>query len=362
MKKQGTIAFMCEPGKVEYRTYELPKPEKGALLMKLKRCNVCGSELHIWKGSMPRTTFGHEGVGTVAELGEGVTTDSAGRPLAIGDRIVSTYFSACGKCVHCNRGEFYKCDNAYAHKWKPDTEEWPHFFGMFATHYYIWPDYKFYKVPENVPDSVAGVCNCAVPQVLFGYDKADLRMGDWVLIQGAGGLGLFAAAAAKVAGAKVIVVDGVPARLEQAKKFGADYIIDMNEYDTPEKRHMRAKELVNGEGVDMAVELTGVPAAFKEGFGYIRSCGKYLSMGNVTLGTTVDIDPAALTKQQAVIIPVNRYQPWYIDKALHFISDTIDRFPYEDMIDADYPFDRLADAMNDSVARKVTRASIVIDG
>lgn len=357
--KKGTVAFMAEPGKLEYREYDLPKVEKGGLLVKVTQTNVCGSELHIWKGSMQRTTLGHEFVGTVQELGDGVTTDCAGRPLAIGDRITATYFEVCGKCFHCAHGEFEKCDNTYRHSWQP-PENYP-FKGTFATHYQVDPDQYFYKVPENIPDAVAAGINCAVSQVLFGLDTVSLKMNDTIVIQGAGGLGLYGCAIASHAGAKVIIIDGVESRLEQAKKFGADYTINMNEYDTVEKRTAKVKELTDGKGADIVMEVTGVPAAFAEGLGYVRPCGKYLTMGNVTLGSNVQFDPAALTKSQVVIYPINRYKPWYLDKALQFVSSTIDKYPYEDLMDNDFTFEQIEDALNKSVAREVTRASIMVD-
>lgn len=358
MGKKGIAAFMASPGKLEYREYELPHAEKGGLVVKVTQTNVCGSELHIWKGSMQRTTLGHEFVGVVDDLGEGVTTDCAGRPLSTGDRVTATYFEVCGKCFHCAHGEFERCDNTYRHAWQP-PENYP-FKGTFATHYQVNPDQYFYKVPENIPDCVAAGVNCAVSQVLYGLDAAGLKMNDTIVIQGAGGLGLYGCAAAKTAGAKVIIVDGVESRLQTAVKFGADYTINMKEFDTVEKRTQRVKELTEGKGADITMEVTGVAAAFAEGLGYTRPCGTYLTMGNVTLGSAVTLDPAALTKSQVRILPVNRYKPWFLDKALQFISATIDRFPYVELMNDDFTFDQIEDALNQSAARQVTRASIKV--
>lgn len=359
MSKKGTVAFMATPGCLEYREYELPKAEKGGLIVKVTQTNVCGSELHIWKGSMQRTTLGHEFVGTVEELGEGVSTDCAGRSLEKGDRVTATYFEVCGKCYHCAHGDFERCENTYRHSWQP-PENYP-FKGTFATHYQVDPDQYFYKVPENIPDTVAAGVNCAVSQVLYGLDTAGLKMNDAIIIQGAGGLGLYGCAIASWAGAKVIIVDGVESRLKQAQKFGACYTVSMQEYDTVEKRTSRIKELTGGHGADLVMEVTGVPAAFTEGLGYVRPCGKYLTMGNVTLGSTVSLDPAALTKSQVVVYPVNRYKPWYLDKALQFISATIGQYPYEELMDNDFTFGQIEDALNKSAARQVTRASIKVD-
>jgi threonine dehydrogenase-like Zn-dependent dehydrogenase len=100
-------------------------------------------------------------------------------------------------------------------------------------------------------------------KILFSIDTAGgFRRGEKFLVQGAGGLGLYAIAAAKEQGAIVIVIDGIKERLEMAKAFGADYIIDMNEHQTVESRVQAVNELTNEEGADVAIEVTGVPAAF----------------------------------------------------------------------------------------------------
>lgn len=307
---------------------------------------------------MDRTTLGHEFVGEVAELGEGVTTDCAGRALKVGDRITATYFEACGTCYHCARGEFELCENTYRFAWKA-PEMYP-FKGTYATHYEISPRQSFYKVPDNIPNVVAAGVNCAVAQAYYGLSIAGVKLGNTVVIQGAGGLGLFGCAIASAAGAKVIIVDMDAGRLETAKKFGADDTVSMKEIETPEKRTAKIKELTDGRGADIVMEVAGVPSAFEEGLGYVRPLGTYLTMGNVTLGRTVTFDPAALTKAQVRIVPVNRYKPWYLDKALSFISDTMGRFPYAELMNADFTFGQIEDALNKSAARLVTRASIKV--
>lgn len=339
MEGKAKIVYMDAPGKLGIREPEIPHPEKGGIVAKVLQTNVCGSEVHIWKGSMNRTTLGHEFVGAVAELGEGVTTDCAGRPLKVGDRVTATYFEACGTCAHCARSEFECCENTYRYAWK-EPELYP-FKGTFATHYQISPRQSFYKVPDNIPNCVAAGVNCAVSQAYFGLETAGLKLGQTVVIQGAGGLGLFGCAIAKTAGAKVIIVDMDAGRLETAKKFGADETICMKDIDTPEKRTEKVQELTGGQGADIVMEVAGVPAAFEEGLGYVRSMGTYLTMGNVTLGRTVSFDPAALTKSQVRILPVNRYKPWYLDKALAFISGTIDRYPYAELMDDFLPLTKL---------------------
>lgn len=188
--EKGRVAVMDEPEKLSYREYELPKPGPGAILLKVLRSNICGSELHIWRGQHPtkkKGVLGHEMIGEVHSLGEGVETDFAGEPIQKGDRIVSAYYITCRKCAACREGHFHLCEHAYDF-WNQAPEVSPHFHGTFASHYYIHPDQYFYKVPDNVSEASAASANCALSQVYFGLDKSGVTYGQTIVIQGAGGL------------------------------------------------------------------------------------------------------------------------------------------------------------------------------
>jgi threonine dehydrogenase-like Zn-dependent dehydrogenase len=279
----GRLAYMSEPQKLAYAEYPLPEPGPGSILVEVIRANVCGSELHIWNGKHPvkkRGGLGHEMVSRIVKLGEGVTSDFRGEKLSIGDRVVYTYFQSCQRCAQCLGGQYNLCDNAYQFFARQPEEE-PHFHAAFATHYYVHPQQNVYKVPDEISDTLAAGANCALSQVIFGIDQIGLRYGETVLIQGAGGLGLNAIAVAKERGARVIVIDSVPVRLQQAQAFGADLVVDMNERPTIEERLAVVQSFTAGRGPDVGIEVTGVPAAFAEGLQLIRRGGRYLVMGNL---------------------------------------------------------------------------------
>ncbi len=359
---RGKVAVMTEPEKLTFTEFDLPDVGPGAVLVKVVRTNVCGSELHIWKGLHPTKksgVMGHEMVGMIAKLGEGVNTDFAGNPVKVGDRIASAYFLTCRKCTPCQEGKFHLCENAYKF-WSKDPEEAPHFHGSFATHYYIHPDQYFYKVPENVSDSAAASANCALSQVYFGIEKANLFYGETIVIQGAGGLGLNAAAVAKEYGAQVIMIDAVTTRLQKAQLFGADYLIDMNEHDTVEKRKNVILEITNGKGADVAMELTGVPSAFNEGIHLLKAGGRYVSIGNISPGKMMSFDPGLMTRKAIQIISLVRYDPWYLQKALQFLSLNGEKYPFNEMLDCEFSLDEIGEALDKSASREITRASIVL--
>lgn len=361
---KGKVAVMTEPEHLIFEEYDLPEVGPGSILVRVIRTNVCGSELHIWKGHHPTKksgVMGHEMVGEIVAIGEGLTTDYAGNPIQLGDRIASTYFLTCRTCTPCQQGYFNLCENAYQF-WSKEAHEYPHFHGSFATHYYIHPNQYFYKVPENVPDEVAASANCALSQVYFGIEQAGLKYGDTIVIQGAGGLGLNATAVAKTFGARVIVIDSVQQRLELAKKFGADEVISITDYPTLESRVNKVQSITCNKGADIAMELTGVPEAFSEGIHLLKLGGKYVSIGNISPGKLAPFDPGLMTRKNISVLGLIRYNPWYLQKALAFLQQKIDDYPFTEILACDYTLDDIAEALDLSASRTITRASILIGG
>jgi threonine dehydrogenase-like Zn-dependent dehydrogenase len=357
----GTLAYLAGPETVELREYPVRDPEPGALVTEVVRANVCGSELHIWRGEHPLVrdaVLGHEALCRVSALGEGAGTDYAGTPVEEGDLVVPAYFITCEECRYCGRGEFRLCENAYR-GWSKAPDEWPHFHGTFATHYYVYPDQFFFRVPDGLDEELAAGANCALSQVLCGLDRVNVTAGEWVVVQGAGGLGLTAVAVAQQRGAKTVVVDGVDRRLQRAEAFGADATVDITSHDTPERRAERVREVTGGLGADVGVEVTGVPAAFAEGPQLLRDGGRYLEMGNIIPGKTTEFDPGAMTRKSVTVESLMRYDPWYLREALQFLVEHGDDYPFGDLLDAEFDLADVTTALERSGDRAVTRASLV---
>ncbi|WP_251329687.1 zinc-binding dehydrogenase [Haloplanus pelagicus] len=358
---RGRIACLNGTKNVELKEFDVPSPGPDAIVTEIVRANVCGSELHMWRGGHPKIDdgpLGHEGLCRIVELGENVTTDNAGRPVEEGDLIVPTYFAICESCTRCGAGEFRLCEHAYDH-WSQSADVPPHFHGTFASHYYVYPDQFFYKVPPELDEGPAASANCALAQVLGGLDAVDVGWGDTVVVQGAGGLGLNTVAAASERGAETIVIDGVADRLDLAERFGADHTVDLRTYDSVEQRAERVRELTGGDGADVGVEVAGVPEAFAEGIELLRAGGRYLEMGNVVPGHTTEFDPGAMTRKSIDVRSVMRYDPWYLRTALEFLHETGDDYPFEELVGEGYPLDEVDAAIRRSDERDVARASLV---
>jgi L-iditol 2-dehydrogenase len=367
--KTGRAAVFHGPGTpFEIRDVTIPEVEPDAVLIRVSLANVCGSDLHFWRGDAPLKLpadgwiFGHEMTGRVARLGARVKTDSLGRPLAEGDRVAYAYFYPCGRCPACLRKEPAACLFKVGRPLGPS--DFPHFHGAFAEYYYLRPGGWIFTVPETLPDALVSPVNCALSQVIFGLDKAGLRFGDTIVIQGAGGLGIQAAAVAKDMGASVvIVVDQIPGRLELAKAFGADHTINIKEVPERRDRVALVRKWTGGAGADVACDFVGFPQVIPEGIEMLRQGGTYLEIGTISRGATIELEPAQLVWGAKRIVGVIMYDPWVIPRALDFLVRNRTRWPFDRLLSHTYPLDRIDDAFAQSEwhardTTNITRAAI----
>jgi L-iditol 2-dehydrogenase len=348
---QGRIAVLQEyGGEFELREYAVPEVAPGAILVKLTRAGICGSDLHIWRGEMkdvygatPKDlTFGHEMCGRVERLGAGVTTDSMGEPLREGDRITFAYFFPCGRCRVCLQDELGSCPRKERANRVAGTP--PYFNNAYGDYYYLRPNHYVFKIPDEISDDVATPINCALSQVLYGLQQARLRFGQTVVVQGAGGLGINAVAVAKDMGAdKIIVIDQIPGRLELARAFGADHTLSLNELPKPEDRIQAVMELTEGFGADVVADVVGYPQVIPEGLRMLRSGGCYLEIGNIAPGNMFSYDATALVRGNTHLVGTSNYSPWALPQALAFVRRNLQRFPFERLVSHTFPLERITD-------------------
>jgi L-iditol 2-dehydrogenase len=370
---KGRIAVMTtHSGDFEIREYPVPEVEPDAILVKITRGGVCGSDLHIWRGELQELigepsrglTFGQEMCGVVERLGKNVTLDSTGQPLAEGDRVTYCYFYPCGRCPACLDGVRAHCP--YKRRGTRYADDPPHFIGAYADYYYLRPGHFVYKVPDRISDDVATPVNCALAQVLYGLDRVRVRPGDTVVMQGAGGLGLNASAVAKEMGAgQVVVIDQIPERLELARRFGADRTLSIQELPRPEDRIKAVRDLTRGWGADVVCDFVGFPAVIPEGLQMLKSGGTYLEIGTISPQLSVELPPAQLVWGSKSIVGVIQYEPWAIAKALAFLEKNLTRYPFTEVMSHTYPLARISEAFRDAEwlgkqrdPHKISRAAI----
>ena len=346
---KGRIVVVKEHGKpFAIEEYELPAPEPGGMTLRITQAGICGSDLHTWRGEMTARqlppngqNMGHEGAGVVRQLGDGVDTDSLGRPLQEGDRIIHAAIMPCNRCYNCLRGEQNWCTAGPPRR---IAGEYPYFTGTYADYFWVPPDHPVFKVPDELSDDVLGWVNCAMGTVTEGLLRAGCQEGHYVVIQGAGGLGLNATAMAKDMGAhRVIQLDRLPERLQLATEFGADATINIGEYDTPEARQQRVLELTDGRGANIVMELVGRSELLLEGVAYLCNGGTFVEIGDIVRGRTITFDPSSVLRGKR-IIGSSMYRPSLIPLMLETLVKNQKKVPYHKIVSNRYPLEQVNDA------------------
>jgi len=350
---EGLIAVFHGSGKTfELKRFPVPEPGPGEVLLRVTRCDICGSDLHMWRGDVELSDFGvswpvalgHEAVGRVAALGQGVTADARGAAIGENDRVVWAYNFPCGHCKACRRGQTNACPVGAARMMSP-VEQPPHFYGGFAQYYLLPAGGNLLRAPDELGDEVLAPLNCALCQVMFGLAEVELETGETVVVQGCGGLGLLACAVARDRGAaKVIAIDRLAPRLELARRFGADEVIDASAVDDPRARVKAVMNLTEGWGAEVVVEVAGLPDVVPEGIRMLARYGRYLELGNISPRQTYKADPSLLVGANRRIFGVSFYRRETLGQALDFLSRTQTLHPYHDLVSHDFPLSRIDDA------------------
>jgi threonine dehydrogenase-like Zn-dependent dehydrogenase len=329
--------------------YEVPEPGPDEVLVRVTLACICGSDLHMWRGEVPwfqpaPGIQGHEMTGRIARLGANRRHDSLGQPLREGDRIAYSYFIPCGECWAC-MSNTTGCPNRYRTRNRSTAEDPPHFLGAYAEYYLLKPGQWIFKVPDELPDELVAPINCALSQVVYGLNQIGIWLGDTVVIQGAGALGVYACAVARDMGAgRVIVIDAIPERLDLARAFGADETLSLADLRTREERVARVRELTLGVGADVAVEVVGVANVVQEGLEMTRVGGRYLWMGNIVPGMKAEIVPHDAVRQPKTIRGVLAYDRWVIPRALDWVARARARYPFERLVGARFSLEQINEA------------------
>jgi threonine dehydrogenase-like Zn-dependent dehydrogenase len=269
-------AIFVEPGRIVLDEKPIPEPGPLDALIRVTTTTICGTDVHILKGEYPverGLTVGHEPVGVVEKLGSAVKGYREGQRVIAGAITPSGWSNASLDGCHAQDGA------GCAHGWKP-IGGWR--FGNTIdgcqAEYVLVPDAmaNLAPVPDGLDDEQVLMCPDIMSTGFSGAESGRIRIGDTVVVFAQGPIGLCATAGAKLKGATTIIgVDTVPARLEMAKRLGADHVIDFRAED-PVEAVMR---LTDGRGVDVAIESLGTQATFEASLRSIRPGGTLSSLG-----------------------------------------------------------------------------------
>lgn len=314
----------------EIREYAVPDPEPGKILLRQELAGICGTDLHNWQnGIQGEMLLGHENVGVIEAIGPGGAEDYLGQSLEEGDRVIF----APGTLGY----------GAYGFYTTPDIA--PHFYGGFA-------DYIYLGLPTTCLMKTTASPEVAVLVEPFTVGvhaamRGQVKLGDTVVVQGSGAIGLVTLLCAKLMGAAQIIVVGGPAkRLELAQKYGADVTINIEEVRSVEER---AKQVMwhtpKKEGADVVFECSGFLPATPEGLGYVKRSGTFVEVGHF-----VDMGSIELNINQLMMRKNLRFEAIWGSQYEHFVRGLRilekNEYPYGEMVSHTLPLERVAEGFH----------------
>lgn len=335
-------------GPKDVRLEYLPRPEvgPGEVLVKIKAALTCGTDAKVYsRGGHPRmiippATFGHEFSGLVAEAGKGVTS------FRKGDRVVAANSAPCGRCFYCQLGRPSMCEDLL-------------FINGAYAQYILIPkrivDQNLLRLPAEVSFKEAALVE-PLACVIHGLEESGISLGDTVVINGAGPIGLMYVGLAKLKGARVISTDCHPYRLKIAKKMGADEIINVNKVKDTVKAVRKLTP--GGRGADIVIEATGLPEIWEKSTEMVRPGGVVNLFGGCKPGSTVSLDCGRIHYSELTLKAIFHHTPHYVRLALEMIRRK--QFPIELLITHEFPLNDLHQALAMITSKEAQGVKIAI--
>ena len=354
-------AVIPQPGgPVEVHEFPEPELEPGAALLRTLYTEVCGTDVHLLHGQFDAAPYplipGHINVGTIERM-EGEVTDALGGPLSEGDLVTFLdVHETCNACWHCLVAKTTtRCPSRRVYGITYGADEG--LLGGWSEKIYLKPGVKIVRLPEGLSPETFIAGGCALPTAFHALERGEVGLGDTVVVQGSGPVGLMATALARIAGANSVILVGAPAkRLEVGRHLGADAIIDI-ETSTVSDRRERVLALTDGHGADVTIEATGSPDAIREGMHLTRDAGVYVVVGQYTDAGEIAINPHRDINRKHLDVR----GCWGIDfshfyRSLQVPARNRERFPWEAVISEYYALDEADQALDDVAHLRVVKA------
>lgn len=270
------VGLVTGRGRVELREFPDPEPEPGKAVVHIACCGICGTDVHAYQSGEPYNPAicGHEWCGTVSAAG-------AGTEVREGDRVAIGIAGACGRCATCRRGDHQHCESAFAGLIGLGPLAAPH--GGFASAIGI-DAARLYRVHDDI-DDVQGALLEPATIALHAVRRTPIRLGDCVVVIGAGPIGLLVAQCARAAGAgALIVVEPHDTRRELAGRLGADLLVNPGDEDAAD----RIAAFTGRDGADVVFECAGIPATIDTAVKLCRRGGAVSLVGVPAAPATID--------------------------------------------------------------------------
>jgi 2-desacetyl-2-hydroxyethyl bacteriochlorophyllide A dehydrogenase len=313
---------------IEFQNRPRLKAGPGEVVIKIKYCGICGTDVDIYfEGILPPgIVLGHENVGTIAEVGEGV------EGWEMGDRVFSGPPGPCGECYYCLHGHPSICVNGFE-----QTNGLRRDGGMAEYMLVKDPKYMLAKIPDHVPFEDAVLMDC-IACAFHGIMQSDFRMGDNVVVSGAASIGLSVIQLLKIGGAAhITVLQPSPMKRKMALELGAD--VGFNPLEEGDQLRDKVMALYHGIGADIAFECAGTPESFQTCLGLVKSGGQVLNLGVSEAPTAVVT--AALVMRELDIKSSLAYDYEDVRKCMNYLATG--RFKAKGMLSDIIPLDDLVE-------------------
>lgn len=279
--KKSRVVVQTAPRVLEMRELPVPEIDADSGLLRIEACGICGSDAEQYSGVLPvplPVVPGHEPLGIIEKIG-----DRAAKRWGVdtGDRVAVEALIPCGHCAACIGGRYQVCrgrGTMFGYAYIPLSHP-PGLWGAYADYMYLDPHSLVHPIRRDLPASLAVMFNPLGAGFRWAVEIPQSGPGDTVLILGPGQRGLASVIAARAAGADCIIVTGLSRdapKLALAKEFGADFVIDVEHEDA----RKRVKEITNGRGADVVVEVSANAAEpVAEALYYVAPGGRVVLAG-----------------------------------------------------------------------------------
>jgi alcohol dehydrogenase len=332
-----------EPGHLVAAEYPLPplRPDDG--LLEIEMAGICHTDLELFRGATTAAwpiIPGHEIVGRVAAIGE---VAALRWDVEVGDRVAVESIVRCGFCPNCIRGRYKHCHDIEVYGTYTSCEKPPHLWGAFSRYTYLAPGAILHKIPDDMSPELATLLCVAVANGLgWTVTYGGAGIGDIVVVQGVGPIGLSAIAAAREAGAAMIIATGRShdaQRLALAPEFGADLTVNVDEQD------VRAALLsaTGGELAHVVLDTTGSPTAIATSTTLVRPTGTVVNSGITGHDTVTPLRLDTLMRPEIRLQHVFSYDYDAVRRAMAVIAGG--RYPFDKLVTHRFPLSQAGEAI-----------------
>ena len=341
-------ALQCSgPNKLELTQFQKPEPADDSALLKIKTCGICGTDVHGIEGKRTlKYPFipGHEIVATIDSFGKDAGKFIKyinGSELKVGDRVTVNPRIVCGRCYYCVN---FPMDQEMCINSKTATSigsgDYPHLFGGWAEYMYLLPGSEIIKLPDDLSDKNATLIEpytCAVGCIdrykyIHRWKAGDaFEINDTIVIYGAGAIGILMVAGFYLAGAKnIVAIDTIKDKLVLAQEFGANHTINVLETSANERIKI-IKELTQGLGAGIVIEVCGIPEVINEGISLLKRRGILFEIGHLLDAGEARINPYVLCRNEIQILGHYAYPS---SQSMLFAAKHLERgeLPYEKLL------------------------------